>query len=56
MRNLSAKGPINIQKVFDYPQCAVGTVKGVKIEGTGFLIGPDIVLTCAHNCFNKLLN
>lgn len=22
--------------------------------GTGFLVGPNIVATCAHNCFNTL--
>ena len=37
-----------------YPYCSIGMVSGKVGEkdfyGTGFLIGPNIVLTCAHNC------
>ena len=43
--------------VEDYPYCAIGKIKyatkqGIK-QGTGFLIGPNIVLTVAHNCFDS---
>ncbi len=41
----------------NYPYSTIGLVSG-KLNnliyfGTGCLIGKNIVLTCAHNCFNK---
>ncbi len=44
--------------VEDYPYCAIGKIIGkIKNEanqGTGFLIGPNTVLTVAHNCFDSI--
>ena len=46
-----------IKDTEEYPYCCIGLVTG-KFDnnfsyGTGFLIGPRIVLTCAHNIYNK---
>jgi V8-like Glu-specific endopeptidase len=38
-----------------YPYSAIGVVHSIRngrqVIGTGCLIGPNLVLTCAHNCF-----
>jgi V8-like Glu-specific endopeptidase len=40
-----------------YPYCCIGLItgqaKGSRFKGTGFLIGPNIILTCAHNCYSR---
>ena len=40
-----------------YPYSAIGLVIGKEGSsascGTGSLIGPNIVLTCAHNCYSN---
>ena len=40
-----------------YPYCCIGLItgqtKGARFKGTGFLIGPNIILTCAHNCYSR---
>lgn len=62
MEALIHKGPYKIDKDDQehHPFCAIGIVisrmnkPAKKIFGTGCLIGPDQVLTCAHNCFDRL--
>ena len=57
---LSEQGPINIEARDKYPYSAIGVVHGLKsinkgvlpTFGTGCIIGPNIVLTCAHNCYS----
>lgn len=40
-----------------YPYCCIGLIIGKdkdgSFRGTGFLIGPNIILTCAHNCYSR---
>ena len=40
-----------------YPYCCIGLITGKFgkdfYHGTGFLIGPRIVLTCAHNLYDR---
>lgn len=54
------KGPIDFtNKAHEYPFSPVGMIVSKKMYrgtmhlciGTGFLIGPNIVLTCAHNVY-----
>ena len=46
-----------VENTFLYPFICIGLVSGrmngLKCFGTGSLIAPSIVLTCAHNCFFK---
>ena len=49
-----------LKKVEDpnqYPYSAIGLITGkfgpFFYHGTGFLISPKIVLTCAHNLFDR---
>lgn len=53
VKGLYSSGPDPIENIVDYPLCSLGKVviKSGKF-GTGCLIGPNIVLTCAHVCFN----
>jgi V8-like Glu-specific endopeptidase len=49
--------PVNLnEREVKYPFSAVGIVLSIRknrtIIGTGSLIGPNLVLTCAHNCFD----
>ena len=41
----------------DYPYCSVGLISGKKgvhfFHGTGTLIGNNVVLTCAHICYEE---
>lgn len=57
MESLEKEKPVDvIKRCRMYPYSAVGlvraTLKKGQYRGTGCLIGPNIVLTCAHNCFN----
>jgi V8-like Glu-specific endopeptidase len=55
-KGLFQEGPSEITTPEKYPYSAVGMVlsktKHCKIIGTGCLIGPNIVLTCAHNLYD----
>ena len=46
-----------IENTLLYPYICIGVISGKvsgrKCYGTGSLIAPNIVLTCAHNCFYK---
>lgn len=46
-----------VEDAGEYPYSAIGVVSGRDGEshyfGTGSLIGARIVLTCAHNCYDK---
>ena len=49
-----------ITETMQYPYSAIGMLamrfkdqnKNQDYFGTGFLVGPNIVLTCAHNCYS----
>ena len=51
---------MKVLNTFKHPFSAIGLVSGLLGEeecfGTGALIGPNIVLTCAHNCFVRKAN
>ena len=46
-----------VSKTDHYPFSSIGLIFGEinykQCFGTGTLIGPDIVITCAHNCYSK---
>ena len=48
-----------MQETREYPYCCIGLITSKFEEetfyGTGCLIAPKIVLTCAHNIYNKTL-
>jgi V8-like Glu-specific endopeptidase len=55
---LRGEGPNSEIKPEQYPYSAIGLVRKVKGSkifcGTGCLIGPKTVLTCAHNVHTRL--
>lgn len=42
-----------IEMTSEYPYCSIGLVFTPFGTGTGCLVGRNIVLTCAHNCYNE---
>ena len=46
-----------VEKVGQYPYCCIGLINGkfgvTNYHGTGCLIAPRIVLTCAHNLYQR---
>ncbi len=54
--DLTGKGPFKIddKELRDYPKSAIGLIVSKEgVCGTGCLIGPNIVLTCASNCYSR---
>ena len=48
---------VDVQDAQKYPYCCIGLLTfrlGPSVYfGTGFLVGPSTVMTCAHNCFDR---
>ena len=48
---------VKVKNTMKHPFSAIGLVSGLEGDqecfGTGTLIAPNIVLTCAHNCYAK---
>ncbi len=50
---MKSYAPSQIENMF-YPMTSIGAVVNQEgTTGTGCLIGPNIVLTSAHNCYNE---
>lgn len=46
---------IEVEDAWEYPYCTIGAVIiDCKTRGTGFIIGPQLILTCAQCCFDPL--
>jgi V8-like Glu-specific endopeptidase len=43
----------NVLKNTEYPYCCIGLLVGTRAIGTAFLIGTNLLLTCAHNILHK---
>lgn len=59
-KNENVYGPDTRKKIEEtrkYPYSCIGLVTGrfgtIISNGSGCLIGPDIVLTCAHNLYDR---
>ena len=46
-----------VRNTHEYPYSAIGLIimyfNEIPSYGTGFLIGPNLALTCAHNCYDE---
>ncbi len=51
---MKGHGPFPVEDII-YPMTSIGAVMSQEgTIGTGCLIGPNIVLTCAHNCYHEI--
>ena len=55
--NEEVKNMTPLENAQDYPHCSMGMVTGKfgenSFHGSGCLISSKIVLTCAHNLYNR---